>query len=104
MFLGVWLAMFALAVGATAVWALLETRIPLATTTGTGAWAWLAYRSEQVGVASGGVVITQEAPYIQLFALFMALVSTLGLLLWWMGDFPPEETEESLDEMENITA
>lgn len=98
MFVPVWLAMFGLAVGATAVWALLERRIPLTTTTAIGAWGWLAFRSEQIEVVTSGIIITREAPWIQLFALWMLLLNAIGLMLWYFGDFPPSEADEPVEQ------
>lgn len=94
--------MFAFAVGATATWAILETRIPLATTSGFAAWGWLAYRSEVISYPNGGVTFEQPAPYLQYLALFMAVLSALGLVLWYFGDFPPDD--EPLDNPEETPA
>lgn len=102
MLVEVWLAMFAFGVGATATWAILETRIPLATTTGFAAWAWLAYRSESIVAYDSGVTFEQSAQFLQYFALFMAALSALGLILWYFGDFPP--SDEPLDHPEETPA
>lgn len=98
MLVHVWLAMFGFAAGSTAVWAILERRIPLSTTTSFAAWGWLAYRSETIAIHDAGVTFEQSAPYLQYFALFMAALSALGLVLWYFGDFPPDD--EPLDKQE----
>lgn len=102
MLVDVWLAMFAFAVGCTATWAILETRIPLSTTAGFAAWGWLAYRSETIVSRAGGVTFEQSAPYLQYFGLVMAALSAIGLILWYFGDFPPED--EPLDNTEETPA
>lgn len=91
MWLAIWLAMFAFAIVTTWTWLVLEQRIPLSTTSSFAAWGWLAYRSESLQTFSGGVEFTTSLPFLQYFALFMTLISAVGLVLWWFGDFPPEE-------------
>jgi small-conductance mechanosensitive channel len=99
MWLGVWLAMLAFATLFTLLWAVGETRIPMATTISTFAWGWLAFRSAEITKhTDSGAPITTADPTLQYFAGFMATLSFLGLLLWLYGDFPPDDDLASEDD------
>lgn len=91
MLLAIWLAMFAFAAGTTLLWLLLGHRVTLLTVMSFSGWAWLAYRSASVIVFEGGVTYEQELPFMVYFALFMAALNALGLVMHRFGEFPPEE-------------
>ncbi|MFB6200862.1 MAG: hypothetical protein ABEI98_02515 [Halorhabdus sp.] len=87
----VWQTMFAFAVLTTLGWMLTERRIPIWMTTGMAAWGLLAFRSGEVVTGAGQSATTRTFPQLQWFAAFMFLVTALGLVLWWFGDFPPSD-------------
>lgn len=91
MWVSVWLAMFAFAVLMTLIWAVFYIRFVVPMTSSLGAWAWLAYASETLQTHSGGVEFEMALPFMQWFSLFMTLITALGLVMWYLGDFPPEE-------------
>lgn len=82
-----------LAVLMTLLWAVLEVRIPLTGVSGLIAWAVLALRGEAVVVYSQGSEFVTQTPALRYYALLMALLTGIALLLWQWGDFPPEESE-----------
>lgn len=91
MLLAVWLMVFAFAATTTVLWLMLAHRVTLLTILSFAGWAWLAYRSEAVEVFDAGVTYTQPLPFMVYFALFMAAINGLGLVMHRLGEFPPEE-------------
>lgn len=92
MWLAIWLALGAHALIWTLVWALYERRVPVATLVGAASWAILALRGSQVThITDSGETVTTAVPGIQYLAVFMALISLLGLVMYHFGDFPPRQ-------------
>lgn len=92
MWLLIWLTMFGFAVLTTATWAILETRIPMATTSSAFAWMWLFFRGSTIETHSAGVTFQQDLSSLVWFYLFMGVLNLAGLLLWYFGDFPEDES------------
>lgn len=94
MWLSIYQMMFGTALLFTLIWMIGEIRIPMSTTTAAFAWMWLLFRSGNVEQVSSGVTVTTELDVFWLFCLFMALLNVIGLVMWYFGDFPPEEAAD----------
>lgn len=59
----------------------------------TTVWAIIALRGGTLAVYSGGSSFTVDVPELQLTALAMALLSFAAFVLWFFGEFPPQDDE-----------
>lgn len=95
MILAQYALVFALAVGATYVWAVQEQAIPISSTVSTAGWALLSLRGSTITVYSDDLATQQlvGAESLQYFTAGMALLSAGALVLWFFGSYPPVESE-----------
>lgn len=91
MWVSVWTVLVAIATLATGTWVVLERRIPMMTSISAFAWGLLAFRGGELTTFDGGTEFTTTLVELQYFAAFMTVLSVLGLILWLLGDFPPED-------------
>lgn len=97
MLLQLYLVLFAFAVAATASWAILERRIPIAASMATGAWIYVALIDE-VTVANGSLCCappTYEPGLIQWLGGGMGIISLGALALYIAGAYPPGDEAQS---------
>jgi len=67
------------------------------TAIGGFSWGLLAFRSGELVTFDGGKEFTTSIIELQYFSAFMTILSLLGLVLWVLGDFPPEDNNRPGD-------
>lgn len=94
MWVSIWTVLVAFATLATGTWVVLERRIPMMTSISAFTWGLLAFRGGELATHDGGQEFTTAMVELQYFAAFMTILSILGLILWLLGDFPPEDNNQ----------
>jgi len=96
MFIWIFIAVLAMALITTLIWAVGEVRIPMFALSSAFLWALLAFEGGEITRQQGLCCkVTTEVPGVQLFAGLMTFASIAALILYRFGEFPP--TRESTD-------
>lgn len=89
-----WWAIVVFALLMTLAWLFVEKRITTTSMLAGGAWSFAALTgSELVHTTEAGITYTRSAGEIRYFALLLALLSFVVLILYRLGHYPPEEDD-----------
>jgi hypothetical protein len=95
MLLQLYLTIVAVGAGATYAYAIREDAVPFMTLLGTTSWAMAALQARNIVLYhqdGTSTVVGSEA--FQYFALGLAILSFMAFTLWYMGEFPVQESDE----------
>lgn len=93
MLVGVWQAWLLAGLLTTAIWSVGETRVYLFTGVSGTIWAYLALRGGTITSQAG----TEAYPGSQYVFAGLAILSLVGFLLCYLGDFPADDPDMERD-------
>lgn len=86
---------FALVVGASVLtlgWLYIRENVALTTLLASALWFYAAYSGGDLRrITESGSEVAVGAPELQYVALALALLSLLARVLYWFGEYPPNE-------------
>lgn len=93
----VYVTIIVLAGAATWTYMIRQESIAPMSMVATALWAILAAQARNIVVVDGGVSVIDSAPSFQWIAVGMAVLSFGAFILWYFGEFPPQD-EDMLDD------
>lgn len=98
MYWPLYLLLTALAAAATYVWMVQQRAVLPTTMVSAALYAVLAAQSRNLEVINGGTEFTKSEPAMQWLMVGMSVLSFLALVLWYWGEYPPDDAvQDELD-------